>query len=130
MFVGLVLSVVEAREVSGSMMNRLNRRTFLAALIALGLASLAPLQARAAGPDPLPSWNDKEPVKKSILDFVAAVTKEGGPDYVKPAERIATFDNDGTLWIEQPLYNQFVLPSWLVNNSTTPAGFFTSPASA
>ena len=46
MFVGLVLSVVEAREVS--MMNRLNRRTFLAALIALGLASLAPLQARAA----------------------------------------------------------------------------------
>ena len=39
---------------------------------------------------------------------MAAVTKEGGPDYVKPAERIATFDNDGTLWIEQPLYNQFV----------------------
>ena len=104
MFVGL-LSVVEAREVS--MISRLNRRTFLAALIALGLASLVPLQARAAAPDPLPSWNDG-PVKKSILDFVAAVTKEGGPDYVKPAERIATFDNDGTLWIEQPLYNQFV----------------------
>jgi phosphoglycolate phosphatase-like HAD superfamily hydrolase len=89
-----------------SMLNGLNRRTFLAVLIALGLASLAPPQARAAAPDPLPSWNDG-PVKKSILDFVAAVTKEGGPDYVKPAERIATFDNDGTLWVEQPIYTQF-----------------------
>ncbi len=89
------------------MLNRFSRRTFLSALLALGLASLVPLQALAAAADPLPSWNDG-PVKKSILDFVAAVTKEGGPDYVKPAERIATFDNDGTLWIEQPLYNQFV----------------------
>ena len=89
------------------MLNRLNRRTFLAALIALGLASLAPLQARAATLDPLPSWNDG-PTKKSIIDFVTAVTKEGGPDYVKPAERIATIDNDGTLWVEQPLYTQFV----------------------
>ena len=89
------------------MLNRLSRRTFLAALLALGLASLVPLQAPAAPADPLPSWNDG-PTKKSILDFVAAVTKEGGPDYVEPAERIATFDNDGTLWIEQPLYNQFV----------------------
>ena len=88
------------------MMNRLNRRAFLAGLLALGLANLAPPQARAAAPDPLPSWNDG-PVKKSILDFVAAVTKEGGPDYVKPAERIATFDNDGTLWVEQPIYTQF-----------------------
>jgi phosphoglycolate phosphatase-like HAD superfamily hydrolase len=88
------------------MMNRLNRRTFLSALIALGLASLAPLQVRAAATDPLPSWNDG-PTKQSILDFVAAVTKEGGPDYVAPAERIATFDNDGTLWIEQPIYTQF-----------------------
>jgi hypothetical protein len=61
---------------------------------------------RAAAADPLPSWNNG-PVKTSIIDFVTKVTKEGGPDYVAPAERIATFDNDGTLWIEQPIYNQF-----------------------
>jgi phosphoglycolate phosphatase-like HAD superfamily hydrolase len=57
--------------------------------------------------DPLPSWNDG-PTKKSITDFVAKVTKEGGPDFVPVPERIATFDNDGTLWCEQPLYIQFV----------------------
>jgi len=56
---------------------------------------------------PLPSWNDG-PTKQSIIDFVTRVTKEGGPDYVAPPERVATFDNDGTLWIEQPIYNQFV----------------------
>ena len=49
----------------------------------------------------LPSWNDGA-AKSAILDFVARVTKEGGPDYVRPAERIGTFDNDGTLWCEQP----------------------------
>jgi hypothetical protein len=97
--------LVEVREVST--LNRFSRRRFLAALLALGLAGLVPLQAPAAPADPLPSWNEG-PTKKSILDFVTAVTKEGGPDYVKPAERIATIDNDGTLWIEQPLYNQFV----------------------
>lgn len=52
--------------------------------------------------DPLPSWNEG-PAKKSTLDFVAKVTKEGGKDFVPVAERIATFDNDGTLWCEQPL---------------------------
>jgi phosphoserine phosphatase len=55
---------------------------------------------------PLPSWNDG-PARSAILDFVARVTAEGGPDYVPPPERIATFDNDGTLWCEQPLQNQF-----------------------
>jgi hypothetical protein len=49
----------------------------------------------------LPSWNDGA-AKSAILDFVARVIKEGGPDYVRPAERIAAFDNDGTLWCEQP----------------------------
>jgi phosphoglycolate phosphatase-like HAD superfamily hydrolase len=53
----------------------------------------------------LPSWNDGA-AKSAILDFVARVTKEGGPDYVRPAERIATFDNDGTLWCEQPVQVQ------------------------
>src|SRR5688572_9577997 len=57
--------------------------------------------------DPLPSWKDTAP-KKAILAFVAKVTKEGSPDFVPPAERIATFDNDGTLWAEQPMYFQFL----------------------
>jgi len=58
----------------------------------------------------LPSWNDGA-AKQSIVEFIAKVTKEGGPDYVRPGERIATFDNDGTLWCEQPMYVQlaFVL---------------------
>jgi hypothetical protein len=66
---------------------------------------LAPTLAHAA--DPLPSWNDGK-AQQSIVDFVAKVTKEGSPDFVPPAERIATFDNDGTLWAEQPLYFQFL----------------------
>ena len=53
----------------------------------------------------LPSWNDSA-AKSAILDFVARVTKEGGADFVPPAERIATFDNDGTLWCEQPIQVQ------------------------
>jgi phosphoserine phosphatase len=53
----------------------------------------------------LPSWNDGA-VKTSITDFVARVTTQGGADFVPPAERIATFDNDGTLWCEQPMYFQ------------------------
>jgi phosphoglycolate phosphatase-like HAD superfamily hydrolase len=61
----------------------------------------------AAADDQLPSWNDGT-TKQSIIDFVTRVTKDGSPDYVKPEDRIATFDNDGTLWIEMPMYNQFV----------------------
>jgi len=56
--------------------------------------------------DPLPSWNDTS-AKKAIIAFVERVTKEGSPDFVKPEERIATFDNDGTLWAEKPIYFQF-----------------------
>ena len=55
--------------------------------------------------NPLPSWADGA-AKSAILDFVTRVTKEGGPSYVRPAERIATFDNDGTLWCEQPFQVQ------------------------
>jgi hypothetical protein len=61
--------------------------------------------ARAA--DPLPAWNDGK-AKQSIMDFVAKVTKQDGSDFVPPAERIATFDNDGCLWAEQPMYFQFL----------------------
>ena len=53
----------------------------------------------------LASWNDGA-AKSAIVDFVARVTREGGRDYVPPAERIATFDNDGTLWCEQPVQVQ------------------------
>jgi len=66
-------------------------------LIALGAAGAA------AQSDPLPSWNEG-PSKKAIVDFVDRVTKAGGPDFVPVEERIATFDNDGTLWNEQPMY--------------------------
>jgi len=55
--------------------------------------------------DPLPSWNDGE-LKQTILSFVELVADQGGPDYVPPTARIAVFDNDGTLWSEQPLYIQ------------------------
>jgi len=55
----------------------------------------------------LHSWNDTQ-TKQALLDFVAAVTDEGGPDYVPPSERIAVFDNDGTLWSEKPLYYQLI----------------------
>jgi haloacid dehalogenase-like hydrolase len=63
----------------------------------------APPTAQATGAgDPLPSWNEG-PTKKAIGDFVARVTKEGSRDFVPVPERIATFDNDGTLWAEKPL---------------------------
>jgi hypothetical protein len=56
--------------------------------------------------DPLASWN-LGPAKQAIIAFIAAVTNQGSPDFVSPAERIATFDNDGTLGCEQPMYVQF-----------------------
>jgi phosphoserine phosphatase len=59
----------------------------------------------AVAKDLLPSWNDG-PTKNRILEFVAAVTDKTSKDYVEPAERIATFDNDGTLWVEYPMYTQ------------------------
>ena len=66
-----------------------------------------PATPSAPAADPLLSWNEGA-AKKSIVDFVARVTREGGPDFVPPAERIATFDNDGTLWSEKPVPFQVV----------------------
>jgi phosphoserine phosphatase len=63
------------------------------------------LSTMADAADPLPSWNDTAP-KRAIMQFVQRVTKPGSADFVPVAERIATFDNDGTLWAEQPLYFQ------------------------
>lgn len=77
---------------------------------ALGLAAAA-ISAGTVGAqptaDPLPSWRDG-PRKRALLDFVAAVTREDGPDFVPHAARIATFDNDGCLWVEQPAYPQLL----------------------
>lgn len=70
----------------------------------LVITILLVMAACSAG-DPLPSWNDSES-RQSIVDFVDAVTDETGPDYVAPAERVAVFDNDGTLWSERPVYFQ------------------------
>lgn len=85
------------------------RRQFI---VSAAVSMLLPafIGAAFAQTDPLPSWNDGA-TKKSITDFVAKVTAQGGPDFVPVDQRIATFDNDGTLWIEQPMYVQlaFVL---------------------
>jgi len=77
---------------------------FSFALLGFTLLGLAQL-ASAQGADPLPSWNEGDS-KQAIIQFVAKVTNEGSADFVPPAERIATFDNDGCLWSEQPMYFQ------------------------
>jgi phosphoglycolate phosphatase-like HAD superfamily hydrolase len=82
----------------------LSRRGVLAVLTSLVVFALFP-SGVAAQSDPLPSWNDGA-VKKAITDFVGRVTTQGGADFVAPEMRIATFDNDGTLWCEQPFYFQ------------------------
>jgi phosphoglycolate phosphatase-like HAD superfamily hydrolase len=74
--------------------------------ILLFLAALTGFHS-AAAQDALPSWNDTAP-KKAIESFVTRVTKQGSPDFVPADERIAVFDNDGTLWAEQPMYFQFL----------------------
>jgi phosphoglycolate phosphatase-like HAD superfamily hydrolase len=90
------------------------RRTIRRAAIALTVIAASILSASIlaasfvwAQPNPLPSWNDG-PAKQSIIDFVARVTTQDGPDFVPGVERIAVFDNDGTLWCEQPVYFQVV----------------------
>ena len=81
----------------------LSRRLVLAGL-ALALLA-APVMAQQA--DPLPSWNDG-PAKQAILDLVRATTEPGSADFVAPEARLATFDQDGTLWVEHPIYSQVV----------------------
>jgi phosphoglycolate phosphatase-like HAD superfamily hydrolase len=84
-------------------MNRLGRCTYLYQW--LYLLALWPTFMYAA--EPLPAWNEG-PSKAAIVSFVEAVTIEGSSDFVPPAERIAVFDNDGTLWSEQPAYFQIL----------------------
>ncbi|TIM28666.1 MAG: haloacid dehalogenase-like hydrolase [Mesorhizobium sp.] len=84
-------------------MSRDFQTTARAVVVSLTIA-LAPATALAQS-DPLPSWNDTAP-KAAIVEFVEKVSKEGSPDFVPEPERIAVFDNDGTLWIEHPMYVQ------------------------
>ncbi|MGE0575156.1 MAG: HAD family hydrolase [Reyranella sp.] len=85
----------------------MQRRSFL-----MGLAAAAwmPVRQSLAQADPLPSWNDGS-ARRAILDFVSRVTSAGSPDFVPVHERIACFDNDGTLWTEQPMYFQAIFAS-------------------
>ena len=75
-------------------------------LAAFSIVWLVVAAPQAAAQDPLPSWNDGAS-KRAIVAFVAQVTKAGTPDFVPVPQRIATFDNDGTLWVEQPIYTQY-----------------------
>ena len=81
----------------------MKRRTLMNGMAAAAI--LATTRPGFAQADALPSWNDG-PVKQSLLDFVARTTTMGGRDWVPVPERIACFDNDGTLWTEQPMYFQ------------------------
>ncbi|HEY6861808.1 MAG TPA: HAD family hydrolase [Pseudolabrys sp.] len=86
----------------------ISRRTLVSTLAALPALSgtLFSVSASAqTATDPLPSWNDGAS-KQSIVNFVTAVTREGSPEFVAGPQRIATFDNDGTLWCEHPMYVQ------------------------
>src|SRR5271157_5852456 len=93
----------------------ISRRALLSAAAALPALSGTPLSISAptragdlpARGDPLPSWNDGA-TKQAIVDFVRATTDQAGPNYVPPPERVATFDQDGTLWVEHPMYTQVV----------------------
>ncbi len=87
--------------------HRLARPTIaiLVATLSLAACARAPKVEAPAKADPLPSWN-AGPAKEAITNFVARATYEGGADFIPRAERIAVFDNDGTLWSEQPIYFQ------------------------
>jgi len=86
----------------------LSRRRWLAAVALSGLlAACAPMPGAPPAGDPLPSWNEGAN-KRRIVDFVKAVSSEGSKDHVAPEERIAVFDNDGTLWLEYPMYTQLL----------------------
>ena len=101
-------------------MNSLRRSGWGVALIALAMIAFGCAQSEEprsnepttgeeleAAVDPLPSWNDTA-TKARIVGFVAAVTDPDGPRYVEPEARIATFDNDGTLWVEKPAYGELM----------------------
>src|SRR5262249_57092193 len=88
---------------------RSSRRTFLKHVMAFAaifcpLMTVASAQSATQG-DPLPSWNDG-PAKQAIVEFVQKTTDKSSPTFVPQEERVATFDQDGTLWVEHPIYTQ------------------------
>jgi phosphoglycolate phosphatase-like HAD superfamily hydrolase len=89
----------------------IDRRTLLSTLALLPALSAPLLSVSASAQTPssgtLPSWNEG-PAKQAILDFVRATTEQASPKFVPPEDRIATFDQDGTLWVEHPIYSQVV----------------------
>ena len=105
---GTTRSVTMEAIVPSSTSSGPKRRHMLGALAALpllpGLVGSTIAQAQTA---PLSSWNDG-PAKQAILDFVRVTTDQASPSFVPPAERIATFDQDGTLWVEHPMYSQVI----------------------
>src|SRR5512134_1943062 len=91
---------------------KINRRALLAALGAISILSAPPLALSTLAEAPstvnaLPSWNDGA-AKRAIVNFVKSTTDKSSPDFVPPEERIAAFDQDGTLWVEHPIYSQVV----------------------
>ncbi|MGA8975372.1 MAG: HAD family hydrolase [Pseudolabrys sp.] len=91
--------------------SNINRRVLISGMALLPAWSAIPLsgiaQAQTTQGSPLASWNDG-PAKQAIIDFVRATTEQGSPKFVPPEARIATFDQDGTLWVEHPIYSQVV----------------------
>jgi phosphoglycolate phosphatase-like HAD superfamily hydrolase len=96
--------VLVATKAEGAEEVGMRRRAFVGGIVATAGAVGVAVPLRAQG-DPLPSWNEG-PVKQSIVEFVVRTTTPGSRDWVPVPERIATFDNDGTLWTEQPMYVQ------------------------
>ena len=92
-------------------LSKINRRVLISGMALLPVASGMPLtgiaQAQTTQGGSLASWNDGA-AKQAIIDFVRATAEQGSPKFVPPQERIATFDQDGTLWVEYPIYSQVV----------------------
>lgn len=91
-------------------MASINRRKLVSTFAVLPLASrtfVSSAEAQASPGQPLASWNEG-PAKQAILDFVRATTDRANPQFIPPEQRIATFDQDGTLWVEHPMYTQVV----------------------
>jgi phosphoglycolate phosphatase-like HAD superfamily hydrolase len=88
--------------------NKMNSRFLSSLCLVITTAAFCTCSTRAESTaDPLPSWNDG-PAKQAIVEFVKSTTTEGGAKFVAPAERVATFDEDGTTWVEHPMYTEVV----------------------
>ena len=95
------------RDISRRQLLQMGLASTAATLVPASVESLFPPEALAQGLDPLPSWNDGE-AKQAILNFVRVTTSSSSGHFVPPADRVACFDQDGTTWVEQPMYTQVV----------------------